>query len=60
MDLEGKVNFGQVESENENLVEKYGIEGFPTVLVFDAKGEHTEYMEPNESQDLIDFAKKLI
>jgi len=39
-------------------LEKYGITGFPTILIVDENGDHEDYTGPRTSEALIKFLNK--
>ena len=45
--------------EDRSLVKRYGVEGFPTILLVDANGDKIKtYNGPRTSQGLLDFCHK--
>jgi len=41
------------------LVKKYGVEGFPTILLLDSNGKKLDtYSGPRNAQGLLDYCKK--
>ena len=51
-----KISLAVEKDEDRSLVKRYGVEGFPTILLVDSNGDKIKtYNGPRTSQGLLDF-----